>query len=287
VSALLEVEGIDVWYGNAQALRGVSLCVDTGELVALLGPNGAGKTTTLRAVAGLVPARAGRVLFDGQVITGLAPHELVRRGLAFVPEGRDLFPSLTVEENLRYGYWTRRRLGRSGYRVRLEQMYAWFPVLGSLRDRTAATLSGGEQQMLAMARALMPSPRLLVVDELSLGLAPLVVEQLFGILRTVNDGGTAVLVVEQFVALALANTSRAYLLAKGSVQVERPSRELLDDPRLVASYLGDAAAAGLGTVLPAAPLPPVAEPPEPEPGPPGPAPRPLRRSSARPRSTPA
>jgi branched-chain amino acid transport system ATP-binding protein len=282
VTALLEVEGLDVWYGNAQALRGVSLRVDAGELVALLGPNGAGKTTTLRAIAALVPARAGRVVFDGSVVNGTPPHQLARRGLAFVPEERDLFPSLTVEENLRYGFWARRRRGPSGYRARLDQVYAWFPALAALPERPASTLSGGEQQLLAVARALMPSPRLLIVDELSLGLAPLVVEQLFGILRSVNAGGTAVLLVEQFVHLALANTSRAYLLAKGAVQVEKPSGELLGDAQLVASYLGDAAAAGMGAgaVLPTAPIPP----PLPEP----PPPRPLNAGARpRPRSTPA
>jgi branched-chain amino acid transport system ATP-binding protein len=248
VVALLEVGGLDVWYGRAQVLRGVRLRVDEGELVALLGPNGAGKTTTLRTIAGLLSPGGGTVTFDGSPIVGLPPHRLAARGLAFVPEGRDLFPSLTVEENLRYGFWTRRRVDR--WRPQLDRAYAWFPALAERRASAAGRLSGGEQQMLAVARALMSSPRLLIVDELSLGLAPLVVEQLFAILREVNATGTAVLLVEQFVHLALANTSRAYVLAKGEIRLEKASNDLLGDPKLVASYLGDAAAAGMGAAHP-------------------------------------
>jgi branched-chain amino acid transport system ATP-binding protein len=168
----------------------------------------------------------------------VAAHKLVRRGIAHLPEGRDLFPSLTVEENLRYGYWSKRKFKKE-YRDRLDRMFGYFPRLEERRKQAAGTLSGGEQQMLGVARALMSSPRLLLVDELSLGLAPMIVEQLFEILKTVNAEGTAILLVEQFVHMALGNTDRAYVLAKGEVALEKASSELLEDPQLVASYLGE------------------------------------------------
>jgi branched-chain amino acid transport system ATP-binding protein len=243
VTDLLQVEDIDVFYGSVQALRGVSLRVDAGEMVALLGANGAGKTTTLRTVSGLLAPSSGRVLLDGEEIGGVPAHRLVRQGIAHLPEGRDLFPSLTVEENLRYGFWTRRKTDGAAYRALLEDMFGHFPRLKERRSQAAGTLSGGEQQMLGVARALMSAPRLLIVDELSLGLAPIVVEQLFGILKTVNATGTAILLVEQFVHMALANTDRAYVLAKGEVRMEKASAALLDDPELVSSYLGDEASA--------------------------------------------
>jgi branched-chain amino acid transport system ATP-binding protein len=243
VDTLLSVEDIDVHYGSVQALRGVSLSVAAGEMVALLGANGAGKTTTLRTISGLLTPSSGRVVFDGSDVSGVPAHRLVRVGIAHLPEGRDLFPSLTVEENLRYGFWTQRRVAGAAalYRSKLDEMYGWFPRLLERRSQAAGTLSGGEQQMLGVARALMSSPRLLVVDELSLGLAPLIVEQLFDILRSVNASGTAILLVEQFVHMALGNTHRAYVLAKGEVRMDKPSAELLNDPELVASYLGSSA----------------------------------------------
>jgi branched-chain amino acid transport system ATP-binding protein len=238
MGALLTVDGIDVFYGSVQALRGVSLRVDEGEMVALVGANGAGKTTTLRTISGLLGPRNGRITLDGVDIGGVAAHKLVRRGIAHLPEGRDLFPTLTVEENLRYGYWSKRKFKKE-YRDRLDRMFGYFPRLEERRKQAAGTLSGGEQQMLGVARALMSSPRLLLVDELSLGLAPMIVEQLFEILKTVNAEGTAILLVEQFVHMALGNTDRAYVLAKGEVALEKASSELLEDPQLVASYLGE------------------------------------------------
>jgi branched-chain amino acid transport system ATP-binding protein len=238
MGALLMVDAIDVFYGSVQALRGVSLRVDEGEMVALVGANGAGKTTTLRTISGLLGPRNGRIALDGVDIGGVAAHKLVRRGIAHLPEGRDLFPSLTVEENLRYGYWSKRKFKKE-YRGRLDRMFGYFPRLEERRKQAAGTLSGGEQQMLGVARALMSSPRLLLVDELSLGLAPMIVEQLFEILKTVNAEGTAILLVEQFVHMALGNTDRAYVLAKGEVALEKASSELLEDPQLVASYLGE------------------------------------------------
>jgi branched-chain amino acid transport system ATP-binding protein len=234
---LLEVESIDVLYGPIQAVRGVSLHVDAGEMVALLGANGAGKTTTLRTISGLLTPRRGTITFAEQPICGCPAQEVVRRGVTLLPEGRDLFPSLTVVENLRMGYWTKRK-DRTGLRPALDRAMDLFPRLRERASQAAGTLSGGEQQMLGVGRALMSSPRLLVVDELSLGLAPMVVTQLFDVLRQVNSEGMAVLLVEQFVHMALQHTDRAYVLSKGAVAASGRSRDLLDDPTLVATYLG-------------------------------------------------
>ncbi len=240
-AALLDMRLCHVRYGLVPALRGVSLQVKQGEMIALLGANGAGKTTTLRAISGLVHPHAGEIRFNGQRIDQLAPHQVVKRGIAHLPEGRDLFPQLTVKENLRYGYWPQRK-DRGGYRVQLEEVFEAFPRLRERSGQRAGTLSGGEQQMLGVGMALMSRPKLLIVDELSLGLAPRIVAQLFEILTMVNQRGMSILLVEQFVPLALANTHRAYVLAKGEVVVSKPSAELKDDPELVASYLGGAVA---------------------------------------------
>jgi len=234
----LIVDGIDVSYGRVQALRRVSLTIAPGEMVALLGANGAGKSSTLRAISGMVAPSAGRILFDGQPLHGRPAYEVVGRGIAHLPEGRELFPSLTVEENLRFGYYSRRK-EKAAYRKKLDHVMDVFPRLRERRAQPAGTLSGGEQQMLGAARALMSSPRLLLVDELSLGLAPLIVRDLFDALHEVNATGTSVLIVEQFVHLALANTSRAYVLAKGEIVLEGASADLAEDSELVAAaYLG-------------------------------------------------
>lgn len=238
---LLQLTDCHVRYGVVPALRGVSLTVGEGEMVALLGANGAGKTTTLRAISGLVHPHIGEIRIAGERIDSLAPPQVVRHGIAHLPEGRDLFPGLSVTENLRYGYWPQRK-HRSGYHAALEEVFDAFPRLRERARQRASTLSGGEQQMLGVGMALMSRPRLLLVDELSLGLAPKIVRQLFEILATVNQRGMAILLVEQFVNLALAHTDRAYVLAKGTVAVSRPSAELRDDPDLLASYLGEAAA---------------------------------------------
>jgi len=234
---LLEVEAIDVFYGDIQALRKVSLHVAQREMVALIGANGAGKTTTLRTMSGLLAPRGGRITFEGRPIQGLPAQEVVRRGITHLPEGRDLFPTLSVLENLKMGYWPK-RTDRSGLRPALDHAMDLFPRLRERSSQAAGTLSGGEQQMLGVARALMSSPKLLVVDELSLGLAPLVVAQLFEVLKAVNGEGTAVLIVEQFVHMALENTDRAYVLVKGEVATSGPSEALAKDPALVESYLG-------------------------------------------------
>ena len=241
--ALLEVDDISVSYGPVRALRSVSLRVEEGEMVALLGANGAGKTTTLRTVSGMLAPEHGSVVFDGRPVAGLPSHKVVEQGIAHVPEGRELFAAMTVEENLRLGFYSSRRTP-SAYEARADDVMSSFPILRERADQAAGTLSGGEQQMLVVARALMSAPRLLMVDELSLGLAPKIVSQLFEILRAVNEQGTAVVIVEQFVHLALANTHRAYVLQKGEVVMEASSRDLLADDDLVASYLGEEATAG-------------------------------------------
>jgi branched-chain amino acid transport system ATP-binding protein len=235
---MLSVEGIDVFYGSVQALRNVSLRVDDGEMVSLLGANGAGKTTTLRTISGLLAPRAGEIRFDERKVSGLSAQKVVRLGISQLPEGRELFPELTVLENLRLGYWSRRREG--GREDLIEEMFELFPRLRERSDQAAGTMSGGEQQMLAAARALMCRPDLLLVDELSLGLAPIVVTQLFDAICAVNRRGTAVLLVGQFVHLALQHTARAYVLAKGEVVLEGPSSDLLASPELMSAYLGEA-----------------------------------------------
>jgi branched-chain amino acid transport system ATP-binding protein len=236
---LLEVDGIDVFYGPIQALRGVSLHLAEGEMVALVGANGAGKTTLLRTVSGLLRPSTGTVKLDGVAIHGRAAQDIVGKGIAHVPEGRDLFPTLSVLENLQLGHWVRRR-EKSTFSEQRDKVMEYFPKLRERAKQAAGTLSGGEQQMLVIARALMSSPRVLIVDELSLGLAPIIVQQLFEILREVNAGGTSILLVEQFVHMALANTERAYALAKGEVVLEGQSQELSSQPELVAAYLGGA-----------------------------------------------
>ena len=236
--ALLEVRDIDAFYGPIQALRGVSFSIGRGERIALVGANGAGKTTTLRVISGLLTPTRGSVVFDGDPIEGVAANKVVQRGIAHLPEGRELFSGLSVEENLRAGFWSQRHTDTS-FPEQRDAVMDHFPILRERAKQAAGTLSGGEQQMLGVARALMSNPRLLIVDELSLGLAPKIVAQLFDILRSINETGTAVLIVEQFVHMALANTDRAVVLAKGEVALEGPSSELLADPKLIASYLGE------------------------------------------------
>lgn len=237
---LLEVEKIDVYYGPLQALRGVSIQVEEGEMVALLGANGAGKTTTLRTITGLLAPVSGTVRFEGREIAGMNAYDVITLGIAHLPEGRELFSGLSVFENLKLGYWTKRR-HRAGLDAKVSEVMGYFPILSERAEQPAGTLSGGEQQMLGVARALMSSPRLLIVDELSLGLAPKIVDQLFRILGRINEAGTSVLLVEQFVHLALAHTAHAFVLQKGEVVLKGRSPDLLRDQTLIASYLGDTA----------------------------------------------
>jgi len=236
--SILKIEHCHVRYGLVPALRGIDIEIARGEMVALLGANGAGKTTTLRAISGLVRPHSGQIIFDGKRIDGMTPPQVVSLGIAQMPEGRDLFAQLTVAENLRFGFFPQKKRNKRAFNTHLEEVYDAFPKLRERRHQKAGTLSGGEQQMLTAGIALMSNPKLLLVDELSLGLAPKIVEQLFDVLRMVNARGTSILLVEQFVPLALANTQRAYVLSKGEVVISRDSESLKDDPALVASYLG-------------------------------------------------
>jgi branched-chain amino acid transport system ATP-binding protein len=236
MAAILEVDALHVAYGATRALHGIGFAVEAGGITTILGANGAGKTTTLRAVSGMV-ARSGIVRFDGQRIEGRASEDIARLGIAHVPEGRGTFVDFTVEENLRLGAYVRR--DRTGVRQDLERVYQHFPVLGQRRRQAAGTLSGGEQQMLALARALMLRPRLLLMDEPSLGLAPLVVQDIFRIVRTINErDGVSVLLVEQNAALALGLADHAYLIETGRVVLAGPADEIRRNDAVRRAYLG-------------------------------------------------
>ena len=233
---MLEVSGLQVAYGDVQALWGVDFGVPAGRIVALLGANGAGKTTTLRAVSGLVRPRAGRVRLADRDVTALAPHALVGLGLSHIPEGRRLWTGMTVRENLELGAFPAR--ARPRMRESLTWVLGLFPRLGERQGQLAGTLSGGEQQMLAIGRALMARPRLLMLDEPSLGLAPLVVTELFQIIRAVNAEGVTVLLVEQNVHQALEIAHHGYVLETGRIVTAGAARALLDDPYIKEAYLG-------------------------------------------------
>ena len=239
---MLEVRQIDAAYGELRALTRVSVRVEPAEIVALVGSNGAGKTTLLRCIAGLVPVRGGRVLWDEEDLGALLPHQVVERGVALVPEGRRLFGRMTVEENLALGAFGRR--AREGRAAMLERIYAIFPRLAERRRQRAGTLSGGEQQMVAIGRALMTRPRLLMLDEPSLGLAPRIVEAMLGVLTEVHRAGVAVFLVEQNVRAALGLAHRAYLLEHGAVVGEGRGADLLADPEVRRAYLGPLALLG-------------------------------------------
>ena len=235
--SLLRLEQLQVSYGGIRAVKGIDLEVNPGELVCLIGANGAGKTTTLRAVTGLVRAAGGRVLYDGHDITAMKVPDIARRGLALVPEGRGVFAQLTIEENLAMGAYARN--DKAGVASDVERAFTHFPRLKERRAQTAGTLSGGEQQMLAIARALMSRPRLLLLDEPSMGLAPLMVERIFEVVRTIAAEGVTLLLVEQNARLALETSHRGYVLEGGLVSVSGPARELLGDPRIREAYLGE------------------------------------------------
>ncbi|MFN2640860.1 MAG: ABC transporter ATP-binding protein [Actinomycetota bacterium] len=235
---MLEVNGIDVAYGHIQALRRVSLRAQAGEIVALTGPNGAGKSTVLRTISGLLRPLAGEVILDGTRIDRMAPERIVEMGVSHLPEGRGIFPTLSVEENLRMGYFIKRR-DRLGFKSNVERVTELFPRIRERWSQAAGTLSGGEQQMLALARALLPEPRLLMIDELSLGLAPIVVQQLLSRVQEINEQGTTILLVEQYVNLALRIARRGYVMEKGRIAMSGEANQLLkDSEQMRASYLG-------------------------------------------------
>jgi branched-chain amino acid transport system ATP-binding protein len=238
-TALLELTGVEVAYGGIKAVKGVDLRVDQGELVCLIGANGAGKTTTLKGVCGLQPVNAGTIRYGGSDITGRPAFELVRLGLAMVPEGRGVFGALSIEENLKMGAYARR--DHRAIDDDVTRVFQLFPRLKERRRQTAGTLSGGEQQMLAIARALLSRPRLLLLDEPSMGLAPLMVQKVFETIMTISSEGVTILLIEQNAKLALEVSHRGYVMESGLITLSGDAKRLLDDPAVRAAYLGEGA----------------------------------------------
>ena len=234
---MLEVTGLSVTYGGIQAVRSITFHVKGGETVALIGANGAGKTSTLKAIARLLDLAGGKVHVNGRIISALPPHHLVREGIALVPEGRGVFPRLTVAENLAMGAFIRDDI--AAINEDHDRVYAYFPRLKEREKQLAGTLSGGEQQMLAIGRALMSRPSLLLLDEPSMGLAPLMVEKIFEVIRAVAGAGMTVLLVEQNARLALQSSQRAYVMESGEITLNGVSADLLHDPKVRAAYLGE------------------------------------------------
>jgi branched-chain amino acid transport system ATP-binding protein len=234
---LLEIEDMHSYYGHIQALRGISLTVDEGEVVTLIGSNGAGKTTTLRSIHGILPPKQGRIIFAGEEIQGVPAHELISRGIAQSPEGRRIFFRMTVLENLEMGAYHRN--DASGIREDMDRVFDLFPRLKERTKQEAGTMSGGEQQMLAIGRALMSRPRLLLLDEPSMGLAPVLVERIFEIIREINKQGTTILLVEQNANVALEIATRGYVLETGTIVNSAPAAELREDPAVREAYLGE------------------------------------------------
>jgi branched-chain amino acid transport system ATP-binding protein len=237
-SSLLEISDLSVFYGSVQALKGVNLSVPKGSIVCLIGANGAGKSTVLRAISGLKRPSAGQILLEGKPLIGVPPHEVVGLGVVQCPEGRGIFPNLTVEENLDLGAYARK--DREGIQRDLARAFDLFPRLAERRSQTAGTLSGGEQQMLAIGRALLARPQLLLLDEPSLGLAPQVTELIFETIRRINREGTTLLLVEQNAQMALEVSQRAYVLETGCILLEGEASKVLADPRVKQAYLGEA-----------------------------------------------
>ncbi|MFM7353495.1 MAG: ABC transporter ATP-binding protein [Microcystis aeruginosa] len=233
---MLEISDLSVNYGGIKALQQVSLRVETGEIVTLIGANGAGKTTTLKTISRILTAKTGRIIYQGQDITHLPPHEIVKRGIAHSPEGRRILARQTVLTNLQLGAYT--RSDRLGVKSDIEEQWQLFPRLSERREQLAGTLSGGEQQMLAIARALMSRPKLLLLDEPSLGLAPQIVREIFSIIRKLNESGVTILLVEQNANLALETANRGYVLAAGRLTMAGEAGDLLKDERVKQAYLG-------------------------------------------------
>jgi len=234
--ALLEVDAVDVFYGRVHALREVTIDVEEREIVALIGSNGAGKTSTLRTISGLVRPARGAVRFDGKPIHHLGAEKIARLGIGHAPEGRRLFSRMTVKENLDMGAYSRH--DGAGIRQAFDRVYTLFPRLAERRHQLAGSLSGGEQQMCAIGRALMGTPKVLLLDEPSLGLAPILVDAIFGVIREINAAGTAILLIEQNARIALHNAARAYVLETGSITIKGPAADLLASPDVQRAYLG-------------------------------------------------
>ncbi|MEO6956874.1 MAG: ABC transporter ATP-binding protein [Antricoccus sp.] len=235
---MLELEDVVVNYGAIEALHGISLKVEEGEVVSLIGANGAGKTTTMRAISGIRPLTRGRIVFDGEDITKLAAHRRVERGICQSPEGRGVFPAMTVLENLDMGTFARKFATKAEYNAMVDEIFELFPRLEERKSQKGGLMSGGEQQMLAIGRALMARPKLLLLDEPSLGLAPKIIQQIFKIITEINSRGTTVLLVEQNAQGALKRSHRAYILETGSVTKGGTGKELLSDPAVKEAYLG-------------------------------------------------
>lgn len=235
--AILEVKNLEVYYGVIQAIRGISFEVNQGEIIALIGANGAGKTTTLQTITGLIPSKAGHIFYEGKEITKMPGHKLVPMGIAHVPEGRRVFAQLTVLQNLKLGAYTRK--DKNEIEETLQMIYRRFPRLEERKNQFAGTLSGGEQQMLAMGRALMSHPKLIVLDEPSMGLSPIYVNEIFDIIRKINEDGTTVLLVEQNAKKALSIADRAYVLETGSIALSGDAKELMNDDSVRKAYLSE------------------------------------------------
>ena len=235
--AMLEVKDLQVYYGVIQALKGISFEVNQGEVIALIGANGAGKTTTLQTLTGIIPSKAGSITFEGKDITKIPAHKIVEMGMAHVPEGRRVFADMTVYENLLMGAYTRK--DKNEIAQSLANLYKRFPRLEERKNQRAGTLSGGEQQMLAMGRALMSKPRIILMDEPSMGLSPIFVNEIFDIIKEVSEGGTTVLLVEQNAKKALSIADRAYVLETGNITLSGKAEDLLNDESVQKAYLGE------------------------------------------------
>ncbi len=236
--AMLEIRDLEVYYGMIQAIKGISFDVEEGEVIALIGANGAGKTTTLHTITGLLPAKAGTIMFEGQDITKVPGYKIVSKGMAHVPEGRRVFAQLSVLQNLRMGAYTRK--DKNEIEEMLKTVYKRFPRLEERQNQMAGTLSGGEQQMLAMGRALMSHPKIILMDEPSMGLSPIFVNEIFDIIKKVSASGTTVLLVEQNAKKALSIADRAYVLETGKIVLEGNAKDLLNDDSIKKAYLGEA-----------------------------------------------
>jgi branched-chain amino acid transport system ATP-binding protein len=234
---MLKIKGLQVNYGGIQAVKGVDMEVEQGELVTLIGANGAGKTTTMKAITGLKAYSAGDIEYEGQSIKGVPPHELLKRGLAMVPEGRGIFARMSILENMQMGAYLRN--DNDGIEKDVERMFGYFPRLKERAKQLAGTLSGGEQQMLAMARAIISRPKLLLLDEPSMGLSPIMVEKIFEVVRDISKEGLTVLLVEQNARLALQAANRGYVMDSGMVTMSGDAKQMLDDPKVRAAYLGE------------------------------------------------
>lgn len=235
--ALLEIKDLEVNYGVIKAIKGVSFDVNEGEIIALIGANGAGKTTILHTITGLIQAKKGSIVFDGKELTKTPPHKIVSMGMAHVPEGRRIFQQLSVLENLKLGAYTRK--DKSEIASTLKMVYERFPRLEERKNQVAGTLSGGEQQMLAMGRALMSKPRIILMDEPSMGLSPLLVSEIFDIIKVINESGTTVLLVEQNAKKALSIADRAYVLETGNITLSGDAKDLINDDSVKKAYLGE------------------------------------------------